>query len=71
MARISGIDLPKKKKRLYRPYTYFWYWYIFITSYPYKAGIDPEMKVSDWTDEHVHKITKIIRMNTKSRVCSV
>ena len=59
MARISGIDLPKNKKG------YIGLTYIFgigttssknILS---KADIDPEMKVSDWTDEHVHKITKI------------
>jgi small subunit ribosomal protein S13 len=29
------------------------------------SDIDPEMKVSDWTDEHVHKITKIIQDDYK------
>ena len=65
MARISGIDLPKNKKG------YIGLTYIFgigttsskkILS---KADIDPEMKVSDWTDEHVHKITKIIQDDYK------
>jgi len=65
MARISGIDLPKNKKG------YIGLTYIFgigtssSLSILTKAGIDPEMKISAWTDEHVHKITKIIQDDYK------
>ena len=61
MARISGIDLPKNKKG------YIGLTYIFgigtssSMDILAKAGIDPEMKVNEWTDEYVHKITKIIQ----------
>ncbi len=61
MARISGIDLPKNKKG------FIGLTYIFGigTSSSHaileKAGIDPEIKVQQWTDEQVHKITKIIQ----------
>jgi len=65
MARISGIDLPKNKKG------YIGLTYIFgigtssSMAILAKAGIDPEIKVSVWTDEHVHKITKIIQDDYK------
>ena len=61
MARISGIDLPKNKKG------YIGLTYIFgigtssSMDILAKAGINPETKVNEWTDEHVHKITKIIQ----------
>jgi small subunit ribosomal protein S13 len=65
MARISGIDLPKNKKG------YIGLTYIFgigtssSLAILAKAGIDSEMKISAWTDEHVHKITKIIQDDYK------
>lgn len=65
MARISGIDLPKNKKG------YIGLTYIFgigtssSLAILDKAGIDSEMKISAWTDEHVHKITKIIQDDYK------
>jgi len=65
MARISGIDLPKNKKG------YIGLTHIFgigISSSKAildKSGIDQEMKISEWTDEHVHKIVKIIQEEYK------
>ena len=65
MARISGIDLPKNKKG------YIGLTYIFgigtssSKAILEKANIDPEVKVQQWTDENVHKITKIIQDDYK------
>ncbi len=60
MARIAGIDLPKNKKG------YVGLTYIFgigrssSLEILTKAGLDPEKKVNDWTDEEVAQIRQIL-----------
>lgn len=60
MARIAGIDLPKNKKG------YVGLQYIFgigktsSLEILTKAGIDPEKKVNDWTDEEVAEIRQVL-----------
>jgi small subunit ribosomal protein S13 len=61
MARISGIDLPKNKKGFIGLTSIFGIGSSSASAILAKAGINPEMKVGEWTDEHVHKITKIIQ----------
>ena len=61
MARISGIDLPKTKRGL------IGLTYIYGISQSRsreilgKADIDENIKVQDWTDDHVKRLTKIIQ----------
>ncbi len=60
MARISGIDLPKNKRG------FVGLTYIFgigrTTAYAIlgKAGMDPDKKVNDWSDEEIAKLRSII-----------
>lgn len=61
MARISGIDLPKNKKGYIGLTHIFGIGTSSSLSILSKAGINPDMKVAEWTDEHVHKIVKIIQ----------
>jgi small subunit ribosomal protein S13 len=60
MARIAGIDLPKNKRGVIG-LTYVYgigknISYEILT----KAGVDPDKKVQDWTDEEQTKIRQII-----------
>ena len=60
MARIAGIDLPKNKRGVIG-LTYVYgigknLSYEILT----KAGVDPDKKVQDWTDEEQTKIRQII-----------
>jgi small subunit ribosomal protein S13 len=60
MARIAGIDLPKNKRGVIG----LTYIYGLGTSSASKilleAGIDPNKKVSDWSDDELTKIRNII-----------
>ena len=60
MARISGIDLPKEK-RVEIGLTYI-YGIGLASSQKIlaKAGIDPDIRVKDLTDDDVSKIRKVI-----------
>lgn len=60
MARIAGIDLPKNKKN-YIGLTYI-YGIGLTSSYDIleKAGIDPEGKIHDLTEEDVAKIRSVM-----------
>ncbi len=61
MARISGVDLPRRKRG------------VIALTYIYgigdtrakeilaKAGVDPNMKVEDWDEESVRTITLIVQ----------
>ena len=60
MARIAGIDLPKNKRGVIG-LTYVYgigknLSYEILT----KAGVDPDKKVQDWSDEEQTKIRQII-----------
>ena len=65
MARIVGVDLPKNK----RGEIGLTYIYGVGLSTAQKilseAGIDPDIKVNDWTDDQVTKIREIINENIK------
>ena len=65
MARIVGVDLPKNK----RGEIGLTYIYGIGLSTAQKilseAGIDPDIKVNDWTDDQVTKIREIINENIK------
>ncbi len=60
MARIAGIDLPKNKRGVIG----LTYIYGIGKSTSEKilslAGIDENIKVQDWNDDHLNKIRKII-----------
>ncbi len=65
MARIAGIDLPKKKK------VWIALTYIYGIGVPSalaileSAGVDKEKRVSELTEDEVAKIRKIIESNYK------
>jgi small subunit ribosomal protein S13 len=65
MARIVGVDLPKNK----RGEIGLTYIYGIGRSSAVKileeAGIDKDIMVKDWTDDHVNKIRKILNDNFK------
>ena len=65
MARIVGVDLPKNK----RGEIGLTYIYGIGRSTAAKilneAGIDKDIMVKDWTDEHITKIRKILNENYK------
>lgn len=65
MARIVGVDLPKNK----RGEIGLTYIYGIGQSKAKKildeAGIDKDIMVKDWTDEHINKIRKILNENFK------
>jgi small subunit ribosomal protein S13 len=65
MARIVGVDLPKNK----RGEIGLTYIYGIGRSTAAKilaeAGIDKDIKVKDWTDDHVTRIRKILNENYK------
>ncbi len=60
MARIAGVDLPKNK----RGFIALTYIYGVGRSRAYeildKAGVDPMLKVNEWSDEHIANIRKVI-----------
>ena len=60
MARIAGVDLPKEKKSRNRFNIYLRNWIIKFTKILAKAGINPDTRVKDLTDEQENAIRKII-----------
>ena len=65
MARIAGVDIPDNKKV---PYSLAYIYGIGIkTGFKIceKAGVDPEKRVKDLTDEEIAKIRKIIETEYK------
>lgn len=60
MARIAGIDLPKNKRgRIALTYIYG-IGRTLAAEILEKAGIDPDAKVQDWTDEQAADIRTVI-----------
>lgn len=60
MARIAGIDLPKNKRgRIALTYVYGIGRTLALEILE-KAGIDPEQKVQDWTDEQAAEIRSVL-----------
>lgn len=65
MARISGVDLPKNKRGVIGLTYVFGLGKTSASKILEEAGIDPNKKVDDWTDEDVVNIRRIIADNYK------
>ncbi|MEL6250787.1 MAG: 30S ribosomal protein S13 [Bacteroidota bacterium] len=60
MARISGVDLPKNKRGVIGLTYVFGIGKTTAQQILDKAGIDPNKKVNDWTDDDIVSIRRII-----------
>ncbi len=60
MARISGVDLPKNKRGEIGLTYIYGIGRNSARSILDQAGIDKDIKVKDWTDDHLAKIRQII-----------
>ncbi len=65
MARIVGVDLPKNKRGEIGLTYIYGIGQSSAAKILEEAGIDKDIKVKDWTDEHVNKIRKILNDNFK------
>ncbi|MEA3317432.1 MAG: 30S ribosomal protein S13 [Bacteroidota bacterium] len=65
MARIVGVDLPKNKRGIVGLTYIYGIGQSAAKSILEKAEIDQNIKVKDWTDEHVSKIRSIINNELK------
>jgi len=60
MARIAGVDLPRKKRGVISLTYIFGIGETSAREILYRAGIDESTKVEDWTDENVRSISQIV-----------
>src|SRR5690554_2381528 len=60
MARIAGIDLPKNKRGSIALTYVYGIGRTLALEILEKAGIDPELKVQDWTDEQAADIRSVL-----------
>jgi small subunit ribosomal protein S13 len=60
MARIAGVDLPRKKRGVISLTYIFGIGHSSASKILEKAGIDENIYVEDWTDENIREITRII-----------
>tara|TARA_Y100000589_G_scaffold135570_1_gene129726 strand:- start:980 stop:1357 length:378 start_codon:yes stop_codon:yes gene_type:complete len=60
MARIAGIDLPKNKRGIIGLTYIFGIGLSISKKILNKAGVDPNIKVKDWSDDQLTKIRQII-----------
>jgi small subunit ribosomal protein S13 len=65
MARIVGVDLPKNKRGEVGLTYIFGIGRSSARKILEQAGVDKEVKVKDWTDDHVNNIRKVINENFK------
>ena len=65
MARIAGNDLPKNKRGVIGLTYIFGIGVSTARTILEKAGVDPDIKVKDWTDEHITNIRKVINEEYK------
>ena len=65
MARIVGVDLPKNKRGIVGLTYIYGIGRSAAKKILEKAEIDQDIKVKDWTDEHVSKIRNIINEDLK------
>ncbi len=65
MARIVGVDLPKNKRGEIGLTYIYGIGQSSAAKILEEAGIDKDIKVKDWTDEHINKIRKILNENYK------
>ena len=66
MARIAGIDLPKHKRGCIGLTYIYGVGRSGALSILEQAGVDPDIKVEDWTDEQQGKIREVITENVKA-----
>ena len=65
MARIAGIDLPKTKRGAIGLTYIYGIGRSTALSILEQAGVDPDTKVDDWTDDDQAKIRTVINENIK------
>ena len=65
MARIVGVDLPKNKRGVIGLTYIYGVGLSTAQKILSEAGIDPNIKVDDWTDDQVSKIREIINEKVK------
>jgi len=61
MARIAGVDLPRNKRGIISLTYIFGIGPSIAKEILDKAGMDPNTKVQDWTDENIRSITKMLQ----------
>jgi len=65
MARIVGVDLPKNKRGEIGLTYIFGLGRSTARKILEQAGVDKDIKVKDWTDDHVNNIRKVINETYK------
>ena len=60
MARIAGVDLPRKKRGVISLTYIFGIGQSSAAEILAKAGINEDVHVEDWTDDNIREITRII-----------
>jgi len=65
LARIAGVDLPKSKKVLYGLQYIFGVGKTSSSNILTKAGVNPDKRVSDLTDEEVAQIRAVLTSDYK------
>jgi small subunit ribosomal protein S13 len=65
MARIVGVDLPKNKRGEIGLTYIFGLGRSNARKILEQSGVDKDIKVKDWTDDHVNRIRKVINENFK------
>jgi small subunit ribosomal protein S13 len=65
MARIVGVDLPKNKRGAIGLTYIFGIGHSTALKILEQAKVDPNIKVTDWTDDQVSKIRKVVNDNYK------
>ncbi len=65
MARIAGIDLPRNKRGVIGLTYIFGIGSTRSSQILAKAGIDENVKVTDWSDDHIRTISQIIQDDYK------
>jgi small subunit ribosomal protein S13 len=65
MARIVGVDLPKNKRGEVSLTYIYGVGRSTARKVLFQAGVDPELKVSEWSDEHITNIRKVLNENYK------
>jgi|SRR3989304_4921148 len=65
MARIVGVDLPKNKRGEIGLTYIYGIGHSLAQDILKQAGVDPNIKVNDWTDDQLNKIRAIINDNYK------
>ena len=65
MARIVGVDLPKNKRGEVGLTYIYGVGHSSAKTILERAGVDPNIKVSDWSDDQISKIRKIVNEEFK------